>query len=105
MTSVTDAALRARESVYRPRHPLDLMLTVGMLRRGGTDPTMVVDNGRIWMAFRTDAGIATLCLRTAGDEVHAAAWGPGAEEALDSVPLLCGAEDDPTGFDVSWHPK
>jgi 3-methyladenine DNA glycosylase/8-oxoguanine DNA glycosylase len=105
MTSVTDAALRARESVHRPRHPLDLMLTVGMLRRGGTDPTMLIESGRIWMAFRTDAGIATLCLREAGDGIHAAAWGPGTEEALDSVPRLCGAEDDPTGFDVSSHPK
>ncbi|HTN54975.1 MAG TPA: DNA-3-methyladenine glycosylase 2 family protein [Microbacterium sp.] len=100
----TDAALRAHESVYRPRHPLDLMRTVGMLRRGGTDPTMLIESGRIWMAFRTDAGIATLCLRSTRDGVHAAAWGPGAAEALDAVPRLCGAEDDPSGFDVSSHP-
>lgn len=106
MTLVTDAApTAARESVYRPRHPLDLMATVGMLRRGGTDPTMVIEGGRIWMAFRTDAGVATLCLRATDDGVHAAAWGPGAAEALDAVPRLCGAEDDPSGFDVSSHPK
>jgi len=105
MTSVTDAALRVRESVYRPRHPLDLMATVGMLRRGGTDPTMVVEGARIWLAFRTDAGIATLCLRATSDGVHAAAWGPGAAEAIDAVPRLCGAEDDPGGFDVSSHPR
>lgn len=105
----TDAALHAataaRESVYRPGHPLDLAATVGMLRRGGTDPTMVADHGRLWMAFRTDAGIATLCLRQASDGVHAAAWGPGAGEALDQVPALCGADDDLTGFDVSSHAK
>src|SRR5690606_24830736 len=105
MTSGTDAALRARETVYRPGHPLDLMLTVGMLRRGGTDPTMVIENGRIWMAFRTDAGVATLCLRATSEGVHATAWGTGSAEALDAVPRLCGAEDDPSGFDVSSHPK
>ncbi|MFC7788488.1 DNA-3-methyladenine glycosylase family protein [Microbacterium sp. MAHUQ-60] len=104
MTLVTDAALRARESVYRPRRPLDLMRTVGMLRRGGTDPTMLIDGGRIWMAFRTDAGIATLCLRATSEGVRAAAWGPGAAEAIDAVPNLCGAHDDPSGFDPSSHP-
>ncbi|MFD5213570.1 DNA-3-methyladenine glycosylase family protein [Microbacterium sp. NPDC058345] len=109
MTLIADAAQRdvphARESVYRPRHPLDLMATVGMLRRGGTDPTMVVDGGRIWVALRTPAGIATLCLRGAADGVHATAWGPGASEALDTVPRLCGSDDDATGFDVSSHPQ
>lgn len=105
MTSVTDAALRAHETVYRPRHLLDLTATVGMLRRGGTDPTMLIEGGRIWMAFRTDAGVATLCLRATSDGVHATAWGPGAVEALETVPRLCGADDDPTGFDVSSHPK
>jgi len=103
MTLMTDAAAPARESVYRPQHPLDLLKTVGMLRRGGTDPTMVVDGRRIWMAFRTDAGVATLCLRATSEGVHATAWGPGASEALERVPRLCGADDDATGFDVSAH--
>ena len=59
MTLMTDAVAHApaRESVDRPRHPLHLGRTVGMLRRGGTDPTMVIDGARIWMTFRTDAGI------------------------------------------------
>jgi 3-methyladenine DNA glycosylase/8-oxoguanine DNA glycosylase len=30
--------------------------------------------------------------------VHAAAWGAGAAWALDSVPAMLGADDDPTGF-------
>lgn len=107
MTLMTDAASRAeapvRESVYRPRHPLDLIRTVGMLRRGGTDPTMVIEGGRIWMALRTPAGVATLCLRGRADSVHASAWGAGADEALDRVPRLCGSDDDLSGFDVSSH--
>ena len=111
MTATTDAAqhLPAQQTVYRPAHPLDLLQTVGMLRRGPNDPTMVVEGAgggaRIWMAFRTDAGVATLCLRQTPDGIHATAWGPGAGEALDSVPRLCGADDDLTGFDVSAHPK
>src|SRR5690606_33960748 len=108
MTLTTDAVQQApapaREAVYRPGHPLDLMATVGMLQRGRNDPTMVVEGGRVWMAFRTDAGIATLCLRVVADVVHATAWGPGAGEALDQVPRLCGADDDFDGFDVSGHP-
>jgi len=106
MTLMTDAAAPApaRESVYRPPHPLHLGRTVGMLRRGGGDPTMVIDGGRIWMAFRTDAGIATLCLRQGSDGIHASAWGPGADEAIDVVPRLCGADDDDDGF-VIGHPQ
>lgn len=105
--AVQQAAARtrpARETVHRPRHPIDLDRTVGALRRGGTDPTMFRDGSRIWMAFRTAAGVATLVLRQATGGVHAAAWGPGADEAIASVPRLCGADDDPSGFDASRHP-
>lgn len=107
MTLTADAApagAPVRESVYRPQHPLDLFATVGILRRGGTDPTMVIDTGRIWIALRTDAGIATLCLRASADGVLISAWGPGADEATGQVPRLCGADDDASGFDVSQHP-
>ena len=92
------------ETVYRPAHPVDLAQTVGMLRRGGTDPTMVADGDRLWMALRTPTGIATLCLRQQRNEIHASAWGPGASAALETVPRLCGADDDSTGFDISGHP-
>ncbi|WP_336646625.1 DNA-3-methyladenine glycosylase family protein [Microbacterium sp. USHLN186] len=108
MTLTTDAAAHAavgaRESVYRPARPVDLIRTVGMLRRGGSDPTVVIEAGRIWLAFRTDAGLATLCLRRGTDGIHAAAWGPGAEAALDAVPRLCGADDDDDGFVID-HPR
>lgn len=105
LTAAAPAGAMARESAYRPRHPLDLMGTVSILRRGGTDPTMVIDAGRIWIALLTDAGIATLCLRATTDGVLATAWGPGAAEALDAVPRLCGSDDDASGFDVSPHPQ
>ncbi|ALX66373.1 DNA-3-methyladenine glycosylase family protein [Microbacterium sp. XT11] len=92
------------QTVYRPRQPVDLARTVGMLRRGAGDPTTVHDGPVIWRAMRTPMGIATLALRAAADGIHATAWGPGAERALASVPALCGAEDDQSGFDPSRHP-
>lgn len=93
-----------RETTYRPDHPLDLLRTVGVLRRGPWDPTMAVDGTTLWWAHRTPDGIATLALRTVGAEVRATAWGPGAEHALAAVPALCGADDDPSGFDAARHP-
>ena len=94
----------ARETVYRPPHELDLRRTVGVLRRGGTDPTTVVDAQVVWHAMRTPHGPATLALRMSGGEVHATAWGPGSGFALECVPALCGAHDDPAGFDAACHP-
>lgn len=97
-------AAEPRESVYLPRHPLDLHATVGTLVRGPKDPTMFIDGGVIWRAMRTPDGPATLALRMASGEVRATAWGDGAGHALDAVPRLCGADDDDTGFDPSHHP-
>jgi len=94
----------ARETVYRPRGPLDLPTTLAVLRRGPRDPSMLVDGPVIWRAQLTSSGVATLALRAVGDEVRATAWGPGAEEAISLVPRLCGADDDPSAFDPSHHP-
>jgi 3-methyladenine DNA glycosylase/8-oxoguanine DNA glycosylase len=96
---------RPREAEYRPGHPLDLRRTVLYQRRGGGDPTMTTASAVIWRASTTPLGIATLALRqSTGGVVRAAAWGPGAEWALDQLPALCGANDDATGFDASRHP-
>ncbi len=94
---------RPLESTYRPAHPVNLALTVGMLRRGRSDPTMIHDGPVIWRAMRTPAGVSTLALRAVGDEIRATAWGAGAAHALDRVPELCGARDDASGFDPSGH--
>lgn len=104
-TADADRATAApRVTVYRPPHPVDLRSTLGMLRRGNTDPTMIVDGPVIWRAVRTPLGAATLAVRSIGDEIRATAWGAGAGLALDTVPQLCGADDDPTGFDAARHP-
>ncbi len=80
--------------------------TLSILRRGGADPTFRTDpDGTVWRGIRTPVGTATLRMRSrpADGEVRATAWGEGAEWALDSVPTLLGADDDPTGFDPA-HP-
>lgn len=93
-----------REAVYRPSHTLDLRRTMGVLRRGGTDPHMVIDGPVIWRAVRTPQGATTLALRTSGGEIRATVWGPGSDQVLSALPTLCGADDDDTGFDTARHP-
>lgn len=92
------------ETVYRPTRPVDLLRTVGVLRRGPNDPTTLHDGPVIWRAQRTPSGVATLALRASSNGIRATAWGAGAAAALDTVPDLCGAKDDDEGFDPSRHP-
>ncbi|MGV9194306.1 DNA-3-methyladenine glycosylase family protein [Microbacterium sp. MC2] len=73
-------------------------------QQGAHDPAHAVAGSVIWRAMRTPAGVATLAIRPTRDRVRGAAWGPGADWALDQLPRLCGADDDPTGFDASRHP-
>lgn len=92
------------ETTYRPAHAVDLGATVAVLRRGGTDPTLVVDGSVIWRAMRTPDGAATIALRSVSGEIRATAWGAGADSALETVPRLCGSADDPAPLDASRHP-
>jgi 3-methyladenine DNA glycosylase/8-oxoguanine DNA glycosylase len=89
------------ERVWRPDWPCAVGPTLRILRRGAGDPTYRTDpDGTVWRGLRTPEGTATLRLaaRAADGEVHATAWGSGAAWALDGVPAMLGAEDDPTGF-------
>jgi len=96
---------RPLETEYRPRHPLDLRRTVLSQRRGAGDPTMLMDGAVIWRASRTPTGVATLAIReTSPGVIRGAAWGPGADWALDQLPALCGALDDASDFDAMRHP-
>lgn len=65
---------------------------------------MNIAGGVIWRVTRTPLGVATLALRQAGTEILAAAWGPGADAALDHVPRLCGSDDEPDTFVPGAHP-
>lgn len=92
------------ETELRPRHPIDVSRAVLHQQHGAHDPTMTTAHGVIWRVSRTPAGLATLALRVGRTRVRAAAWGAGADWALEQLPRLCGAHDEPEGFDASLHP-
>ncbi|MEU7066452.1 DNA-3-methyladenine glycosylase 2 family protein [Streptomyces sp. NPDC046161] len=93
------AGAGARSRVWAPPGPVDLGLTLGPLRRGPADPTFrTTPDGSVWKTSRTPDGPATLRLAAAAHEVRAEAWGPGAAWALDTLPALLGADDDPAAF-------
>lgn len=92
-----DAAMR-----LQPNGPLDLRRTLGpVLRR----PTGAVRPDGLWRATRTSAGPATIRLRlVTGGHLDAAAWGPGAEWAVEHAGGMAGLDDDDSGFSSLGHP-
>ena len=98
---------------WTPAWPCPVAAIWSTWRRGAGDPTYRIDEaGRHWRALHTPVGPATLRvlpLSTSGT-IEAAAWGPGADWALDQLPALLGADDDPAGFEPrhevlarAWH--
>ena len=93
---------------WAPQRPVDVVATLGTLRRGAQDPTFQLLGGALWWATSTPEGDGTLAISTrhdasTGGEVHARAWGEGAEWLCDTLPDLLGETDDPSGF-VPLHP-
>ncbi len=96
--------MTGRERHWTPEGPLDVLATLAPLRRGYGDPAHRVDaSGVFWRAAMSPDGPVTLALRCRSGVVHATAWGPGTDWALDGVPDLLGDRDDPSGF-VPRHP-
>jgi 3-methyladenine DNA glycosylase/8-oxoguanine DNA glycosylase len=95
--------VEAVETVYRPRQPLDLRMTLSPLSRGGRSPTMLWDATGVWLTLRTAGGTATLHLAQSTDGIAAIAWGDGAQQAIVGVPELLGAGDDWSALDVSGN--
>ncbi|MBV8861269.1 MAG: DNA-3-methyladenine glycosylase 2 family protein [Mycobacterium sp.] len=75
-------------------------ITLFPLRRGLGDPCFQVgDDGAIWRTSLLPSGSVTARIsRAAPDAVHCAAWGSGAEEFLDTLPAMLGADDDASDF-------
>jgi len=92
--------------VWRPDWPVSVLGALRDLRRGPADPTFRIHGGDVWRGIRTPVGPVALRLvaRPGGGDVVAEAWGPGATWALDHVPAMLGADDDPTGFRPDLHP-
>jgi 3-methyladenine DNA glycosylase/8-oxoguanine DNA glycosylase len=107
MAAATGPDSEGRTRTWVPDWPLAVGQVLRPQRRGAGDPTQREDDaGRTWRAMRTPTGPASLCIqaRPSTGDVLARAWGPGAEWALEHVPRLLGADDDPSGF-VAHHPE
>lgn len=78
----------------------DLRGTVGALRLGASDRTVLVGPDELWRATRTPDGPATGRYRATAStgEVSVEAWGPGAAWLLEHAPQLLGLDDDVRGF-------
>ena len=90
--------------VWRPGRPVDLVATLGPLRRGGSDPAFRTGAGSgswVWRTTRTPEGPVTLRLVVHPSEgtVEQVSWGPGSGWAADRLPASLGSGDDPRGFD------
>jgi 3-methyladenine DNA glycosylase/8-oxoguanine DNA glycosylase len=75
-------------------------ITLFPLRRGPGDPCFQVgDDGAIWRTTLLRSGSVTARIsRAASNTVDCTAWGSGAEEFLDALPAMLGADDDASDF-------
>jgi 3-methyladenine DNA glycosylase/8-oxoguanine DNA glycosylase len=74
--------------------------TLAPLRRGPRDPCFrTPDDGTIWRTSLLPSGpVAARISRAAANAAHCEAWGGGAEEFVEMLPALLGADDDPSDF-------
>lgn len=96
---------QASERTLRFPGPVSPGHTLAPQRRGPHDPCFQIDpDGAIWRTSLQAGGPVTARIsRTASDEVRCQAWGPGAQEFIEALPALLGADDDATGWQPS-HP-
>jgi 3-methyladenine DNA glycosylase/8-oxoguanine DNA glycosylase len=75
-------------------------ITLAPLRRGPRDPCFqVAVDGTIWRTSLMATGHVTARIgRAAPNVVNCVAWGNGADEFLDALPALLGADDDASDF-------
>jgi 3-methyladenine DNA glycosylase/8-oxoguanine DNA glycosylase len=88
---------------WTPDWPVHLVHTLGPLRHGRSDPTLHITDSGVWRTTRSPAGPVTIHYARSGGEVVVTAWGPGAQDALDTAPHVLGQTDDPGGFPAAAH--
>lgn len=88
------------ERILRFPGPASPGLTLAPQRRGPGDPCYQLDAQRaIWRtSLQTSGPVTARISPTAPDAVTCEAWGDGAEEFLEALPALLGADDDAAGF-------
>jgi 3-methyladenine DNA glycosylase/8-oxoguanine DNA glycosylase len=96
IAGTTDATGTSR--TIRLDRPVPLDAVLGPLRRGAHDPTHRRIAGGWLRATRTPEGPALIKIISCGDGVQGTAWGNGADWALDRLPAVIGADDDPADF-------
>lgn len=81
-------------------NPVSPSTTLFPLRRGPGDPCFQIDSaGAIWRTSLLSSGSVTARIsRAAAAAVECTAWGSGADEFLDALPAMLGADDDPSNF-------
>jgi len=84
------------ERFYMLTSGMDPLLTMAALWQGPSDPQMRLESDSASRAMRTPKGAASVSISRRAGGVLARAWGPGADAALETVPGLIGAQDDPT---------
>ncbi|WAJ47512.1 DNA-3-methyladenine glycosylase 2 family protein [Mycobacterium sp. Aquia_216] len=79
--------------------------TLAPLRRGPRDPCFrLPGDGTIWRTSLLPSGPVTARItRAAADAAYCEAWGSGAQEFMERLPALIGADDDASDF-VPTHP-
>jgi 3-methyladenine DNA glycosylase/8-oxoguanine DNA glycosylase len=82
---------------------LDLSRSLGSMRLGKHDPTILLGDRAVLWASRMPSGPATIRVEHHGDRVELEAWGDGADDALERAPASLGLLDDRTGFEPG-HP-
>ena len=92
--------------VWRPGWPCPVAQTLRIVRRGGADPTYrttpTARSGAASAPRRARRPCAS-CARPDTGDVLGEAWGSGAAWALEQMPAMLGADDDPSGFEPR-HP-
>jgi 3-methyladenine DNA glycosylase/8-oxoguanine DNA glycosylase len=75
--------------------------TLAPLRRGPRDPSFqVTADGNTWRTSLLRTGpVSARISRAASNAAHCQAWGEGAEEFLELLPALLGADDDASDFE------
>ncbi|GAS99325.1 3-methyladenine DNA glycosylase/8-oxoguanine DNA glycosylase [Mycolicibacterium canariasense] len=78
--------------------PVSPLLTLSPLRRGCGDPCFRVVDGVIWRTSLMRTGPVTARIGSTRTVAECEAWGAGADEFLDGLPALLGADDDASDF-------
>lgn len=94
------------ETLHESDRPIDLASTVGPLQHGPGDPChQQVSDGSIWRTSGMPSGpVSYLLSQQSSHQIRCRAWGSGAQELIDGLPVMLGEQDDASSF-APEHPK